>query len=239
VAPAPTCPVCGSDAGFSPLPACFVDDPAAAGFAHPVDGWEFLNVEAYACVRCGASDRDRLIWLYLQRHLPAGPGPRMLEVAPSRVLSPRLRAQLGAGYRSGDLGMPGVDDRVDICAMDYADASFDWLLCSHVLEHVTDDVRAMREIRRVLRPGGRAVLLVPISLLADAVDEDPGLTDPRARLARFGQDDHVRLYTREGFVQRLRAAGLTVEVVSATAVGDDVVARHAIPVTAALYVVRP
>ena len=231
--------MCASDAGFSPLPACFVDDPAAAGFDHPIDGWEFLNVDAYACVRCGASDRDRLIWLYLQAHLGAGDGARMLEIAPSRVLSPRLRAQLGGGYRSGDLFMPGVDDRVDLEAMDYADGSFDWLLCSHVLEHVTDDVRAMREIRRVLRPGGRAVLLVPISLVADAIDEDPGLTDPQARLARFGQDDHVRLYTREGFVQRLRTAGLTVEVVPVAALGDDVAAGHAIPVSAALYVVRP
>jgi SAM-dependent methyltransferase len=236
----PSCPVCGSEAGFSPLPACFVDGPAAAGFTHPIGGWELLNVEAYACRGCGASDRDRLIWLYLQAHLPAEPdGTRMLEIAPAPALRSWLRARLGAGYRSGDLFMPGVDDRVDLCAMDYPGGSFDWLLCSHVLEHVPDDVQAMREIRRVLRPEGRAVLLVPISQVADAIDEDPGLTDPQARLARFGQDDHVRLYHREGFVHRLRTAGLAVEVVTVADLGSDLAARHAIPSTGALYVVRP
>ena len=172
----------------------------------------------------------------------------LLELAPSRVIEPRLRRLLGDGYRSADLFMAGVDDRVDLCAMGYPDESFDWLICSHVLEHVPDDVAAMAEIRRVLRPGGRAVLLVPISRCNDVIDEDPGVTGGAARLARFGQDDHVRVYNRAGFVERLQRAGLTVEVVDLAALGAMVAPagtgrelsnRFALPPTAALYVVRP
>lgn len=242
----PVCPICGAEAGFAPLPDCFVSDPAAAGFSHPIDGWELLEVDSYACRSCGGSDRDRLLWLYLDQELPGaapaevgGVEVEMVEIAPSRVLGPRLRARLGHGYRSADLLMAGVDDVVDLCDLPYPDGGFDWLLCSHVLEHVPDDRLAMAEIRRVLRADGRAVLLVPISMIAGEVDEDPALTDPAARLARFGQDDHVRLYNRAGFVQRLEEAGLRVEIVTVDRFGPDAAARHALPATGALYVVRP
>jgi SAM-dependent methyltransferase len=89
--------------------------------------------------------------------------------------------------------------------------TFDVIFCSHVLEHVSDDRRAMREFRRVLRYDGWAILLVPA--VAEKTFEDPSVVDPAERLRRFGQEDHVRCYGPD-YVDRLREAGFDVEEIN-------------------------
>jgi ubiquinone/menaquinone biosynthesis C-methylase UbiE len=96
--------------------------------------------------------------------------------------------------------------RFDVTKLPFADGSFDAIICLHVLEHVEDDLSAMREFRRVLTPEGLAVLQVPIG--GDTTIEDP-VSDPRERLKRYGQEDHVRLYGRD-FEKRLVNAGFRV-----------------------------
>jgi SAM-dependent methyltransferase len=91
----------------------------------------------------------------------------------------------------------------------FRDGAFDALLCHHVLEHVPDDRAAMRELRRVLRPGGWAILQSPIRSRLEATLEDPAVTDPRERERLFGQRDHLRQYGRD-YADRLRAAGFEV-----------------------------
>lgn len=94
-------------------------------------------------------------------------------------------------------------EQVDLTAMPYADETFDAVICSHVLEHVTEDHKAMGEIYRVLKPSGWSILQVPIALNFEEILEDPAVTSPQARQEHFGQDDHVRIYNRKGFVGRL------------------------------------
>jgi SAM-dependent methyltransferase len=175
------------------------------------------------CPRCNAKARHRRLWLYLTAHASLGePGLRLLEVAPWWSLSRALRQVPGLHYTSVDLvrSHDGVTDIGDVTALRFADASFDALLCIHVLEHVTDDRRAMSELHRVLRPGGWAIVSVPIRLDSDT-HEDPTVTSPEERLRLFGEKGHVRFYGRD-FRNRLEGAGFEVSMDPAEAVPADV-----------------
>lgn len=112
---------------------------------------------------------------------------------------------------SADLSRPRARVHTDITAIPFLESSFDVILCSHVLEHVADDGKAMRELFRVLKPGGWAVLLVPVDSRREETFEDPTVVAPTERERLFGQADHVRLYGRD-FPSRLEKAGFTVRV---------------------------
>src|SRR5205085_3135557 len=114
--------------------------------------------------------------------------------APEWALRQRLRRLEHLRYVTADLCAPDVDLHVDITALSLEDASFDAVICSHVLEHVPDDEVAMRELRRITAPGGWCLVMVPLDLAREHTHEDPSITEPRDRLRVFGQADHVRFY---------------------------------------------
>jgi SAM-dependent methyltransferase len=165
-----------------------------------------------ACPRCGALERHRLLWLWLREHGELGGDVRdVLHLAPEPGLRRALRAVDGVNWVGGDLAPGDAGVRaMDLAALPFPDGAFDLVLCSHVLEHVPDDARAMRELRRVLRPGGRAVLQQRVDEGAPHTREDPSL-GPGERLRAFGQEDHVRVYGRD-LADRLRAAGFVAHV---------------------------
>jgi len=169
------------------------------------------------CPWCRSNDRERLVYLFLQRETELFRAPlRVLHVAPEARLR-RAIARKQQSYETTDLAMPGVDFHSDLAAIPRRDGAYDAIVCSHVLEHVADDRAAMRELHRVLAPGGWAVLQVPIACRADHTDEEspgeplPG--DERAR--RFGDPTHRRLYTEADYVRRLEDAGFSVRATSA------------------------
>jgi SAM-dependent methyltransferase len=170
------------------------------------------------CPTCGALERHRFVWTFLQRRtdLFDGRPKRMLHIAPEKSLSKRF-AQINAlDYVTADLYNPAASLRLDITDMPgVPDKSVDVVYCSHVLEHVSDDRRAMREFARILRPGGWAVLLVPITV--PETIEDPSITDPKERERLFGQHDHVRRYGPD-FARRLEEAGFHVRAYDSTEV---------------------
>ena len=127
----------------------------------------------------------------------------------SATLGDVLRVERVIGP-AADLHAGNVDITMDICDMQLPDNRFDFIYCSHVLEHVTDDRKAMREFYRVLSPRGMAFLLVPIT--AEVTFEDPTVTDPKERLRLFGLEDHVRVYGKD-YTDRLRQSGFDVEEV--------------------------
>ena len=167
------------------------------------------------CWRCGSLERHRALILWLDREpgrLPAG--ARVLHVAPEPSLRSRLSGAAGS-YVAGDLHPAPGDLALDLTGLPFDDEAFDIVICNHVLEHVHDDAAAMREIRRVLRPGGWASLMIPRAF-TDVTDEAPGIDDPAEQLRRFGQPDHVRVYGHD-YSDRLAAAGFDVDVVDLTA----------------------
>jgi ubiquinone/menaquinone biosynthesis C-methylase UbiE len=93
--------------------------------------------------------------------------------------------------------------------MNLPDGSFDSILCSHVLEHVEDDAAAMRELRRVVKPGGWAIVMVPLDITRTSTYENPSVASPADREREFWQFDHVRLYAPD-IAERLNAAGFEV-----------------------------
>lgn len=172
------------------------------------------------CWLCGSMERHRVLWLYLDRHPELlSPGMSILHVAPERVLRRRFEAVPRVNYVGGDLTAEFGPERIDVTAIDYPDNSFDAVVCNHVLEHVPDDRLAMSEIRRVLKQGGWAVLMVP-DVEEPATIEDPEVSDPDEQLRRFGQRDHVRRYGWD-YVDRLNGAGFDVEVVEMDKVLSD------------------
>lgn len=164
------------------------------------------------CFFCGAYERHRLAWLYFKRktNLFSGSSLKMLHVAPEETFEQLLHKQLGNNYLTADLYNPRAMVKMDITDIQFPNDSFDVIYCSHVLEHVPDDKKAMREFFRILKPNGWAMLLVPV--IGEHTFEDVTITDPADRARVFGQEDHVRIYGRD-YVDRLRHAGFDVEEV--------------------------
>ncbi len=193
------CPLCGSHiSGFLTL-------------YRPYHRW---------CPVCRSLQRHRLIWLLFERHqlITAEKPQAMLHVAPEPGLAQRFAPMPHLRYVTADLSAPSTTVRCDITAIPFEANSFDIILCSHVLEHVPNDHQAMRELYRVLKLGGTALILVPVK--GEHTFEDPSITDPLCRERYFGQFDHVRVYGTD-VRQRLQQAGFRVQVVQATDIVAD------------------
>lgn len=166
------------------------------------------------CPNCLSLERHRLLWLYLQRETNLLESkPRLLHAAPEVALMRKLRhlyKDCPKQYVTADLESPLADMHFDIQQIPIADGEFDVVICNHIMEHVEDDMRAMRELCRILRPGGWGIILSPVDLQRESTFEDDSITDPDERTRIFGQYDHRRIYGRD-YAKRLAEAGFEVE----------------------------
>lgn len=154
-----------------------------------------------------SSERYRALELLLRRRGRPAAGTRLLEVAPIHTVAGSARS-LGYDYTSIDLSSPRAQVHADLCLLPFTDATFDVVVCFHVLEHITDDRAAVRELARIVRPGGTAVVVVPRDQARSVTFEDAA-ADPADYERLYGQSDHVRIYGRE-VSDRWRQAGATV-----------------------------
>lgn len=179
------------------------------------------------CPRCGSLERHRLLWLYLKEKTSLSSDRlRVLHIAPEPCFARALTRMSNLEHITADLHSPTVSIRFDVTDIPYPDGYFDVILCNHVLEHVEDDAAAMHELRRVCRPGGWAILQVPINPELDETFEDPSVVTPIDRMRAFGQHDHVRSYGRD-YPVRLRQAGWQVHAEPyAAELGEQVIQRH-------------
>lgn len=172
------------------------------------------------CPQCDSRPRHRLLALWIGTGLAIREGAEVLHFAAEPWVRAAMAAR-GARYRTADIA-GGFDLRLDIEAIALPDAAVDLVIANHVLEHV-DDRAALAELRRILRPGGRAVLTVPLVEGWDATYENPGL-DAAGRALRYGDPDHRRFYGRD-FRDRIRTAGFALGEFAAT---EPAVSDHAL-----------
>jgi len=162
------------------------------------------------CPVCGSSDRERLLYLFLhQRTNIFSENIRLLHIAPEKNLKRIFANCRNINYLTADLNPEEVMVKMDVTGIQYPDDTFDAVICNHVLEHIIDDSKAMKELLRVLKPGGWAVLQVPVSLTLEKTFEDATVITPEERQKAFGQKDHVRIYGKD-YPQRLRESGFIV-----------------------------
>jgi SAM-dependent methyltransferase len=161
------------------------------------------------CPNCLSLERHRLMWLYLKEKTNFFSGKlNVLHFAPEPCFIPRFEEQHRDGYITADIESPLAKVKMDIHQIPFSENHFDVVLCNHVLEHVKDDIQAMKEIHRVLKPSGWAILQVPFfNPVPDQTFEDNSITDKRERERIFGQDDHVRKYGKD-YTSRIERSGL-------------------------------
>ena len=128
---------------------------------------------------------------------------KVLHFAPEAIITHLITQYPNVDYLSVDIDYRNAMRKEDITKLSFADNSFDFVMCIHVLEHIPDDKKAMQELFRVLKPNGIALLDVPIDQTKEATYEDWSITSHEGRTKAFWQWDHVRLYGLD-FSKKLR-----------------------------------
>lgn len=231
------CICCNSEVAYLPIPEYYKQMEKKYGTINRGIA-ETLNEEEYLCPDCGASDRDRLIVSYLKKEgLPkAEENYRVLQIAPSKPISNWLNKYCSQiAYETADLYMQDVDFKIDIQNMESIEKdTYDLIICSHVLEHVENDRRALEEIKRILKEDGKCIFLVPVTLGYEEIDEAFGLSSEE-NWRRFGQGDHCRRYGKNALLDRL-SEQFYVNQLGKAYFGDDVFEQGGLTDTSTLYV---
>ena len=174
------------------------------------------DVNNFECPRCGCHDRERHLFLYLKKLelFNKFTDASILHFAPEHNLSRLIEDKKPIKYIRGDLYPKTSDiEKIDILSILYPDEYFDFVIANHVLEHVSDDLAALSEIRRVLKVGGYAFLQTPFSPTLSKTFSDSGIDTDFARYHAYGQEDHVRLYGND-IVERFESVGFKSHMVS-------------------------
>jgi len=166
----------------------------------------------------GAKCRQRLVWLYLTKELNIlHDSLKILHVAPELSYFEVLKKQKNIEYFPGDKMVDGYSNQkgvnnIDLTELKYDNDFFDLIICNHVLEHISDDRKAISEIYRVLKNGGKAIVTVPIDENLEKTREDPCIISPVDRKKYFGQWDHLRVYATD-VKQRFENEGFNTEMI--------------------------
>ncbi len=196
-------------------------------FTDPIDGKSFRKFLPYGYGKQRENalspstlslERHRLMWLFLRdetNFFTSEKKLKTLHIAPEQCFLDFFRKQKNLDYTTSDLESPIADVKADICDLPFEDNSFDVVFCNHVLEHITDDTKAMEELFRVMKKGGFGIFQIPQDLSRETTFEDDAITDRKERAKIFGQYDHVRVYGRDYF-NKLRSIGFKVDEIDYT-----------------------
>ena len=189
-------------------------------FTDPINGKSYRKFLPYGYVKQRNNalspgtlslERHRLLWLYLNNETNFfSKTLKVLHIAPEQCFYNLFKNLKNINYTTFDLNSPLADIKGDICNLPFKENSFDFILCNHVLEHINDDKKAMKELYRVLNKNGTAILQVPINQKSSKTFEDSSIVDKKERIEKFGQYDHIRLYGLDYF-KKLESFGFKVD----------------------------
>lgn len=196
----------------------------------------FSNYMAALCPNCLSVERYRLLCHFLENASEFGDREmRVLDIAPMWSFQEFCRRHENVEYLSIDIASPIAMRHMDIRALDLPDEHFDCIICYHVLEHIDDEMKALSELKRVLKPDGWAIIQVPIHV-AKTIERGE-LTEAQAgRILKF--PDHLRAYGPD-YRDLLESAGFEVEVIPyARSFSKDELKRFGLDITEDLYISR-
>ncbi len=231
------CICCGNQVLYKPIQSSHIKNKKK--YNVEIHILETMNQKEYFCPYCGANDRDRMIVAFMQRlgldrncHKEL-----LLQFAPSEGIDYWIKKNcFSLTYHTTDLYVKEVTFTSDIQDMvQIEDEKYDYIVCSHVLEHVQDDRKAMRELYRILKNDGLCMFLVPISLDLDRIDEEWELSEEE-NWKRFGQGDHCRRYAKQELIERLKETGFFVYCLGKSYFGEYIYRENALIDTSTLYV---
>ena len=189
-------------------------------FTDPINGKSYRKFLPYGYVKQRDNalspgtlslERHRLLWLYLNNETHFfSKTLKVLHIAPEQCFYNLFKNLKNINYTTFDLNSPLADIKGDICNLPFKENSFDFILCNHVLEHINDDKKAIKELYRVLNENGTAILQVPINQKSSKTFEDSSIVDKKERIEKFGQYDHIRLYGLDYF-KKLESFGFKVD----------------------------
>ncbi|MDD3771440.1 MAG: class I SAM-dependent methyltransferase [Weeksellaceae bacterium] len=217
-------------------------------FTDPIDGKSYRKFLPYGYEKQRQNvlspgtlslERHRLMWLFLQKETDFFSAQlNVLHIAPEQSFYKRFRKLKNLNYTTCDLNSPLADVKADIQNLPFEDHTFDVIFCNHVLEHVKDDKKALKELFRVMKPGGWGIFQVPIRYQLKKTFEDSTITDRKERIEKFGQYDHVRVYGTD-YYEILASVNFKVEKVNLSEkLTDEEIKRFALEKNEILPVVR-
>ena len=171
----------------------------------------------FGCPFCYSFDRERHLFLYFDKLniWEKLSNSRVLHFAPEKNLHQKIEGLEPVKYVMADYAPKSEKvQKLDATNISYADNSFDFIICNHVLEHIPDYRRAMQEIYRVLAPNGVAILQTPYSKILSSNFEDENLKTEEQRLFFYGEKDHYRIFSEFEFCEDLKEVGFTLNIVN-------------------------
>ena len=172
------------------------------------------------CDFCRSAPRHRIIAEWADKNSELIRNSKVLYFAPELSMMLWFKRN-GIKVRTADLFDKKADLKLDLTALDLPSESEDIIFCNHVLEHVSDPLKALSELHRVLRKGGRLIISFPIDESLEKTREDKTAT-PEERIKLFGQDDHLRLFGNDSR-EMLENAGFEADLIDLSEMPDDIV----------------
>jgi predicted SAM-dependent methyltransferase len=169
------------------------------------------------CPKCGSLARTRKLWNILEHKIQ---GKKILHFSPSASIREKIESLNNSNYVTSDLvGEFKASKRLNIESIDELNDSYDLVICYHILEHIEDDIKAMKELLRIIKPKGKCIIQTPFK--TGEIYENNKVKTDEERLIHFGQKDHVRIYSSEGLMKRLESVGFKSKMLEFKNVGDN------------------